>query len=189
MSDPHRGDPSSRPTPVRSAPPTGNGRSPDPLAPHRLTPAEALEEAELPHAPSDAAEAPIAPLRARLTPHVAIGLGGLFGANARYWVGQWATGRWGAGFPWSTLLINVSGAFVLGFYLALVTERFTGRATTRLFVATGFLGAYTTFSTFSDETLNLLRHGAIAHAVAYVAASLLLGLAGVILGMLGAHAL
>jgi len=168
----------------------GEDRTPDDAcAAGALTPAEAVAEAELPHAPSDRATAPWPRWRERLGPHLAIGLGGLLGANARYWMGRWAAGWWGTAFPWGTLLINVTGAFVLGFYLTLATERFTGRATTRLVVATGFLGAYTTFSTFSYETLTLLRDGSALHAFAYAAGSLLLGLAAVVAGVLGAHAL
>lgn len=156
---------------------------------HVLTPTEALEEAELPHAPSDRAAASRSRWGSRLGPHVAIGIGGVLGANARYWIGQWLGNLWGTSFPWPTLIINLTGSVLLGFYLTLVTERFTGRTTTRLFVATGFFGAYTTFSTFSFETLTLLRHGAIASALLYIAASLVLGLIGVVLGILAARAL
>lgn len=152
------------------------------------SPATALEEAELPHAPADRA-APETASWQRLSPPIAIGAGGLLGANARYWIGQWLGTMWGTAFPWPTLVINVTGSILLGFYLTLVTERFTGRATTRLFVATGFFGAYTTFSTFSFETLTLLRHGHITAAVTYVVVSLLLGLVGVLLGALAARAL
>jgi CrcB protein len=97
--------------------------------------------------------------------------------------------RFGTVFPWGTLLINVSGSFVLGFYLTLVTERFVGRSTTRLFLATGFLGAYTTFSTLSYETVQLLAAGAALPAVGYVVGSLLLGIAAAAVGILSAHAL
>jgi CrcB protein len=120
---------------------------------------------------------------------LAVSVGGLLGANARYLIGLWAAARWGTLFPWGTLLINVSGSFVLGFYLTLVTERFTGRPTTRLFLATGFLGAYTTFSTFSFETLQLIERGEVSAALAYIAASLTAGLLAVIAGIAAAHAL
>jgi CrcB protein len=128
-------------------------------------------------------------LGARLGPYLAISAGGLLGANARYLVGQWAAARWGSDFPWGTLLVNVTGSFVLGFYLTLVTERFVGRATTRLFIATGFLGAYTTFSTFSYEAVTLLQHGALPAALGYVAGSLGLSLGAVVAGILAARAL
>jgi CrcB protein len=127
--------------------------------------------------------------RQRLATFAAVGSGGFLGANARYYLGSWVAAAWGAAFPWGTLLINLVGSFVLGFYLALATERFSGRPTTRLFVATGFLGAFTTFSTFSYETIQLLARGATMAALAYVAASLLLGLAAAVIGLLCARAL
>jgi len=108
---------------------------------------------------------------------LAVGFGGIIGANLRWQVGKWATDRWAAPFPWGTLLINLTGSFILGLYLTLVTGRFTGRPLTRLLVATGILGAYTTFSTFAYETVRLVQHGHIATALAYVGASLVLGLA------------
>ena len=155
---------------------------------HDPPPAEALAEAELALAPGEASPAPAPAWHARLTPHLAISGGAILGANARYLVGLW-TAPWSAGFPWGTLAINLSGSLLLGFYLALVTERFTGRATTRLFVATGFCGAYTTFSTFSYETIGLVQRGAVGLATLYVAASVVGGLLAVVAGTLAAHAL
>ena len=108
---------------------------------------------------------------------LAIGIGGIIGANLRWKIGGWAVDRWATPFPWGTLLINLTGSFVLGLYLTLVTERFTGRPLTRLLFATGVLGAYTTFSTFAYESVRLIQHGQIWTALAYVAASLALGLA------------
>ena len=154
-----------------------------------LDPAEAVAESELEVAPHDRPAIPFSVLRARLATTLAVSVGGLLGANARYAVGLWAADRWGALFPWGTLLINVSGSFVLGFYLTLVTERFIGRSTARLFLATGFLGAYTTFSTFSFETLQLVQRGAVGPALAYVGASLVGGLVAVLAGIAAAHAL
>lgn len=125
----------------------------------------------------------------RLTIHVAISAGAVLGASARLLIGEWGAATWGTSFPWSTLLINVTGSLILGFYLALVMERFTGRYTVRLFFATGTLGAYTTFSTFSYEAVELYLNGNGAGAAVYVIATMVLGLAGVSVGMLAAHAL
>jgi CrcB protein len=150
--------------------------------------AEAVAEAELGRAPGDRPR-PFRPWHPRLTTPTAIGLGGVLGANARYQVGIWAADRWGTVFPWGTLIINVTGSLVLGFFLTLVTERFSGRPTTRLFVATGFLGAYTTFSTFGYETVRLLQDGDLLRALANVVASLTLGIAAVFLGIAAARAL
>jgi fluoride exporter len=151
-------------------------------------PHDAIPEAELAHAPEDVPEPAAARWRALLTPYAAISAGGLLGANARYLAGQWAA-RWPGPFPWGTLLINVTGSLVLGFFLTLVTERFIGRAVTRLFVATGFLGAYTTFSTFGVETITLAQHHLYGDAIAYVATSLVLGLAAVVAGAAAARAM
>ena len=132
--------------------------------------------------------APVASWRDRLATVGAVSAGGMLGANARYLVGVWTTDRWGSAFPWGTLLVNVTGSFVLGFYLTLVTERFAGRATTRLFVATGFLGAYTTFSTFAYETARFVRGDESLRALTYVGASLVCGLLAVVAGIVAAHA-
>ena len=163
-------------------------RGPAPPRRHDVSPQEALAEAELPVGPADlpARERRPTPesLPARLAPYLAISVGGIVGALARYVVGVWAATDWGWGtdFPWGTLLINVSGSLLLGFYLTRVTERVAGRATTRLFVATGFCGAFTTFSTMSYETVALLQQGAFPAALGYIAASVVLGLGAIVVG-------
>ena len=86
-----------------------------------------------------------------LDKYLIIGLGGFLGANLRYLVGGWAAEKWGASFPFGTLLINVSGSFVLGLFLAAVTGRLSIDPHWRLFFAIGFLGAYTTFSSYTYE--------------------------------------
>lgn len=113
--------------------------------------------------------------------YLAISLGGMLGANARYLVGGWAARRFGVLFPYGTLLINVSGSFILGAFMAFVL-RHPSFHYTRLFFAVGFLGAYTTFSTFSFETLQLLQQGRILLAFIYVVGSAVLGLLGAWLG-------
>ncbi len=118
-----------------------------------------------------------------------IGLGGALGAWARWAVSGAIAARWGTAFPLGTFLVNASGSFAIGFFLTLVAARASGGADARALVATGFLGAYTTFSTFSFETVALLRAGEILTALGYVAASLLLGLAATAAGILLARAL
>ena len=148
---------------------------------------DAIDEAELPAAPHD--QPARGPGRGRrLTAPLAVGLGGALGAILRYRVNLWAVGLWGDRFPWGTLLINVTGCLVIGCYLTLVTERFAGRPTTRLFVATGILGGYTTFSTFAYEAVSLIGDGRIGTAAAYVIASLALSVAGALAGVLAARA-
>ena len=84
-------------------------------------------------------------------------------------------------------VINVSGSLVLGVFLAITVARPNWRPATRLFVATGFLGGYTTFSTFGYETVRLIQDGHAMRAALYVAASLTAGLAAVVVGMAAAR--
>ena len=105
----------------------------------------------------------------------AVALGALPGAAARYAVVQLITVPAGH-FPWATFWTNVSGSLVLGFLLALLIERYPPALYTRAFAGTGFLGAYTTFSTFSVEADLLVKDGHTAVALAYVVASLAAGL-------------
>lgn len=87
-----------------------------------------------------------------------VGLGGFVGANARYLMGEWAQQRWGPDFPYGTFVINVSGSFVLGLF-ATISLSLSWRQEWRLFVAIGFIGAYTTFSTFEYESIQLIAQG------------------------------
>lgn len=114
--------------------------------------------------------------------YLAISVGAVLGANARYLVGGWVVDRLGATFPYGTLLINVSGSFLIGVVLTLVTERALAPAWVRPTFAIGFLGSYTTFSTFSYETLALVGAGSPAAAALNVAGSVGGALIGVYLG-------
>jgi CrcB protein len=147
----------------------------------------AIEEAELRHAPGDRPGGPGFRLPEAVGAMVAISLGAILGANARFVVGRETAERFHHLFPLGTFLINCSGSFILGFYLTLVSDRPGARPATRLFIATGFLGAFTTFSTYSDESANLLRADEYLTAFAYAAGSLLLGLLAVWLGSIVAH--
>jgi fluoride exporter len=117
----------------------------------------------------------------------AVSLGGALGAPARYAIAQ-AVDITPGTFPWGTFWINVSGSFSLGFILALVLERFPPTRYIRPFVATGFLGAYTTYSTFAVEGVLLTKNGHWAIALAYTTASIAVGLGAVWSGMLLARA-
>lgn len=105
-----------------------------------------------------------------------ISAGAALGANARYWVGLWAAQKWGAGFPVGTLLINLSGSLVLGFFLTLATQRLLIDPRWRLLFAVGFLGAYTTFSTYTYESLDLILQGQWAAGLANLLGSTLAGI-------------
>jgi CrcB protein len=113
-----------------------------------------------------------------------VGLGGILGANARYFVSLWAARRIGTDFPYGTLIVNVSGSIVLGFVLAFVTGTFATDAAMRYLIATGFLGSYTTFSTFVFESLALVRQGDRRLAAINVFGSAVLGFAGSFAGVL-----
>lgn len=115
--------------------------------------------------------------------YLVIGLGGCLDACARYWLSDWAAQRWGTTFPYGTLPINVTGSFVLGLFLAVTAERVSIDPRWRLFFAVGCLGAYTTFSTYTNETLELLLAGNWWSGLGNVLASNLLGLGAAVIGM------
>lgn len=115
--------------------------------------------------------------------YLLVGLGGFLGACARNWASSWAAEKWGTGFPFGTLLINLSGSFVLGLFLAVTTERLLVDPSWRLFFAVGFLGAYTTFSTYTYESVQLLLAGNWWLGLANLLGSNLLGLLASVLGI------
>jgi CrcB protein len=117
-----------------------------------------------------------------------VAVGGAAGAVARYLIGGWAAARWSAGFPFGTLLVNVTGSFLLGLLATLTTERFVS-PNVRVLLGIGFLGAYTTFSTFAYESLQLLAAGSFGRAALNMVGSLLVGLAAVWLGVVVARLL
>lgn len=119
-----------------------------------------------------------APIAATLV----LALGATLGALLRYYGTLWATAHFGAGFPYGTLLINVSGSFILGCFLTLASGPLAQRPLLHLFVATGFCGSFTTFSTFSYETVALLARGDFIAGAANALGSLALGILGVVLG-------
>jgi CrcB protein len=111
-----------------------------------------------------------------------VGLGGCLGSVARYAVGLWIYERLGARFPYGTFVINISGCFLIGLVLAVLDARLELPAAWRQAVPIGFIGAYTTFSTFEYETLRAAQQGQSAMAAGYVLASLVVGFAAVWLG-------
>jgi fluoride exporter len=119
----------------------------------------------------------------RSVAYLLIGIGGFLGANARYLVAGWITERLGASFPYGTLVINVSGSFILGFFSIFISERLLVHANWRLFFAIGFLGAYTTFSTFSFENFALIQERSYILALVNMLGSVFLGLIAVVAGI------
>ena len=112
-----------------------------------------------------------------------ISVGAILGANTRYWVGDWAAQKWGAAFPFGTLLIYASGSFLLGLFMTLATERLMLDPRWRLLLAVGFLGAYTTFSTYTYESFNLLYKGQWIPGLLNLLGSSLVGILAVGLGV------
>lgn len=117
---------------------------------------------------------------------IEVAIGGAAGAVARYLVDGWVSERTGGAFPLGTMVVNVSGAFVLGLLATLALERSILPAGIRAPVLIGFVGAYTTFSTWMLETWRLAEQGAWLGAIANVGGSVMLGLvalgAGIALG-------
>jgi CrcB protein len=120
---------------------------------------------------------------------VAIGIAGALGALARYGVGGLILTRTGRTFPWETFVVNITGSFILGFVFTVMTEQLTTASWLRSAVTIGFVGAYTTFSTFTYETYRLLEDGAVGLAAANVFGSAAAGLLAVYLGVVSGRAL
>jgi len=118
-----------------------------------------------------------------MTQFLYISVGAILGANLRFLVGLWASQQMGVGFPFGTLLVNVTGCFLIGLFYGLGETRITITPELRLFVAIGFLGAFTTFSSFGNETVNLIRSGDLWLALLNVAGNNLLGLVAVVAGV------
>lgn len=111
-----------------------------------------------------------------------LSLGGALGVNARYWLGVWVN-RWSsAQFPWATFVINVSGSFAIGF-LAVALARWLPHPNFRLLIVVGFLGGYTTFSTFAYDSLTLWERGEWALSLTNMGGSVLAGFVAVGLGV------
>ncbi len=111
-----------------------------------------------------------------------VGLGGFLGAIARYLFGLWIAARFGTAFPYGTFVINISGSFVLGIIMGLLDAHVLAPAV-RLSLAIGLIGAYTTFSTFTYETLRLIEDGSVLLATTNVVGSVVVGLLVAVLGL------
>jgi fluoride exporter len=122
-----------------------------------------------------------------LQKYLLIALGGALGSIARYWVGATVTNRLGARFPYGTLVINITACVFIGFALTLLGKRAGMSSAWRYLVPVGFVGAYSTFSTYEWETMSLLQTGGFPTAALYAFGSLILGLAAVWCGMLAAE--
>lgn len=118
-----------------------------------------------------------------MTRFLVVAIGGALGAMSRYAVSLIVARFWTRDFPLATLLINVSGSFILGLFSTFAAERSSMDPLWRLLVATGFVGAYTTFSTFEFETQRLAESGALWWGVLNIITSVAAGFAAVQLGV------
>ena len=123
--------------------------------------------------------------------YLAVALGGALGTVGRYFISGVVANAFGETFPWGTLIINVTGSFVIGFFATLAAPdgSLMVSGTTRQLVMVGLCGGYTTFSSFSLQTLNLMRGGEWAPAAGNMVGSVLFCMIGVWLGAISAAAI
>ena len=118
-----------------------------------------------------------------MTKYLLISLGAILGANLRYLVGAWFTARGWTAFPWGTLTANLTGAFILSFFLTLTTERLVADPNYRFLVAVGFCGSYTTFSSLTYESWLLVGASGWWSGALNLVGSLLLGVLATLAGV------
>jgi fluoride exporter len=119
-----------------------------------------------------------------MTKYLMVGIGGALGSILRFWVGGYVSNRMGVRFPYGTFLINCTGSFLIGFVVTLLAERTHWSANWRYLIPIGFIGGYTTFSTFELETFRSFQDGEILIAGLNVALSVVIGFASVWLGVI-----
>ncbi len=119
-----------------------------------------------------------------MSKYMYIAAGGALGSIARFWVGSAVASRLGTKFPYGTFVINITACAIIGFSLTFLAKRTNLNPAWRFLVPVGFVGAYSTFSTYEWETLSTLRSGAFSMAALYAFSSLFLGLAAVWCGAL-----
>lgn len=112
-----------------------------------------------------------------------VALGGAIGSAARYLVSGWFAARFGPAFPYGTFVINVTGSFIIGLFLAFAQERVALSPYWRLFFAVGVVGGYTTFSTYEYESVRLMQDREMLLAATYMIGSVVLGAMGAIAGI------
>ncbi|MDW5313973.1 fluoride efflux transporter CrcB [Rhizobium sp. PL01] len=112
-----------------------------------------------------------------------VAAGGALGSVLRYLVGLWTLRSFGPSFPWGTLTVNITGSFLIGVFAEMIARKFGASAEMRLFLITGILGGYTTFSAFSLDAITLFERGEPVTALIYVASSVLLSAVAVFAGL------
>src|SRR5215470_13765141 len=115
---------------------------------------------------------------------LAVAAGGAIGSVARYVVGVWAAKLFGGHLPWGTLIINVSGSFLIGLFIALFAVDWQLPQPMRVFLVVGICGGYTTFSTFSLDSYKLIQSGEVVAAGTYMMGSVLLSVGALMAAIL-----
>ena len=124
-----------------------------------------------------------------LLKYLMVGVGGCLGSILRFWVGGYIGSRMGTRFPYGTLVINVTGSFLIGLVFALMTARTHWSPNWRYLIPIGFIGGYTTFSSFEYETLRIIQDGQIGLGFLYVALSVIVGFVAVWGGVVAGRAI
>ncbi|WP_349434007.1 fluoride efflux transporter CrcB [Pararhizobium sp. A13] len=112
-----------------------------------------------------------------------VAFGGAFGSVLRYLVGLWTLRSFGPSFPWGTLIVNVTGSFLIGVFAEAIARKVGASVEMRVFLITGILGGYTTFSAFSLDAMTLMERGEMVTAAIYVGSSVLLSAIAVFAGL------
>lgn len=112
-----------------------------------------------------------------------VAVGGALGSVLRYLIGLWTLRSFGPSFPWGTLTVNVTGSFLIGVFAEAIARKFGASPEMRVFLITGILGGYTTFSAFSLDAITLVERGEAVTAAIYVGSSVVLSAIAVIAGL------
>ena len=121
--------------------------------------------------------------------YLIVGIGGFLGSIARFWLGGYLGERMGSRFPYGTFVVNMSGCFLIGFVMTILTTKGHLNPNWRYLIPIGFIGAYTTFSTFEFETLRAMQDGQVLVASLNVALSVLIGFIAVWVGAVAGTAI
>ncbi len=121
--------------------------------------------------------------------YLMVGVGGCVGSILRFWLGSYIGGKMGARFPYGTLVINVSGSFLVGLVFAVLTARTQWSPNWRYLIPIGFIGGYTTFSSFEYETLRTIQDGQLGLGLLYIALSVGFGFVAVWGGFVAGRAI
>ena len=121
--------------------------------------------------------------------YLLVGIGGCLGSILRFWLGSYIGSKMGTRFPYGTFVVNITGSFLVGLVFAWLTVRTSWSPNWRYLIPIGFIGGYTTFSSFEYETLRTIQDGQIGLGLLYVAASVVVGFVAVWGGMIAGRAI